>query len=148
MTNTTNCKCWIIVIIVFGNTHTSEDFFRSTVSPLLHLAIQSYQDILTVTSIASPDRKLSKSIFCLADSAASIDNCLIREFALRITLLTEKSPFVRFLQFDVVRIRLDVEWKRANIIWRPFLLLWWNRRYFTREIRQECSRSCATHSPW
>lgn len=63
----------------------------------------------TVTSIASPGRKLSKSIFSRADSAASMESCLMSEFALNLSTFLYKRPLVRLFQLDVVRIRLDVE---------------------------------------
>ena len=55
----------------------------SVLPPFLFLIYRSLTQFgQTVTSIASPGLKLSKSIFFLAFSAASIESCRIREFAL------------------------------------------------------------------
>lgn len=121
MNYTTNCKCRVIVIIVLSNTNASKYFFRFTSFALLHLPIYLHYKGRTVTSIASPGLKLSKSIFCLADSAASIDSCFIRAFALEIRKVRLHLPLVRFLQFYMMIIHFNIEWYRAHIIWRPFL---------------------------
>lgn len=83
--------------------------------------LHSYPSEPTVTSIASPGLKLSKSMFFRALSAASIDSCRIREFALLLSEISSSPPLVRLFQFNVIRIWFDIEGQRANVIWRPFL---------------------------
>ena len=103
------------------NTDTFEHFFCLASLFLLHLLMNYHENQSTVTSIASPGLKLSKSIFCLADSAASMDNCRINAFALEMNKNHNNIPFMRFLQLNVIFILFHIEWNRTNIIWRPFL---------------------------
>ena len=103
------------------NTDTFEHFFCLASLFLLHLLMNYHENQSTVTSIASPVLKLSKSIFCLADSAASMDNCRINAFALEMNKNHNNIPFMRFCQLKMIFILFHIEWNRTNIIWRPFL---------------------------
>lgn len=111
------------------NTDTFEHFFCFTSLFLLHLSISYNEKHGTVTSIASPGLKLSKSIFCLAVSAASMDNCRINAFALEMNKNHSNIPFMRLLQLNVILVLFHIKWNGTDIIWRPFL---------RRSIRSSC----------
>ena len=119
---TTNSKRGIVIIIVFGNADSSEHFTCFFAILISHLHCYYHQKTSTVTSMASPGLKLSKSLFCLAvsaTSAASMDSCLINAFALCIRKNNNYEPFVRFFQLNMLIVLFDIERNRTNIIWRP-----------------------------
>ena len=118
---TTNGEGRIVVVVVLRDADAPVHFLRLTSVPALHLPISHTNSTRTLTSIASPGLNGSKSIVLLAFSAASFDSSRISALALSLTAIARPLPFVWFLQFNVFRIRFDVEWERADVIWRPLL---------------------------
>lgn len=130
---TTNGEGRIVVVVVLRDADAPVHFLRLASVPALHLPISHTNSPRTLTSIASPGLNGSKSIVLLAFSAASFDSSRISALALSLTAIARPLPFVWFLQFNVFRIRFDVEWERADVIWRPLLRTLFHLGHFARK---------------
>lgn len=133
---------------MFCDTHASVYFLRLASVPALHLTMSTPQPLPTLTSIASPGLNGSKSIVMRAFSAASLDSSRIRAFALRITSIRNDSPFVRFLQLNVLRIRFDVERKGTDVVWGPLLRSRSHLSHLARKIGRQHLGRLPRHSAY